>query len=285
MPYNGRMSGREYDALVLDLDGTLLDDSSRVLPASAVALTAAVERGVHVMVATGRSSLSAQPILAGLGLPLPASVFNGAGLYCPTTRRMLEERVLSKRTLTRALAYGRERELAMVLMCADRKFATAPRDAAEAAALSGMMGVQYVPRSADLAAEFVMRVTYFSGAHDSSADFARDIERVVDQPVYMTHFPLNLLPMHRASPLAVVDLHPPCRGKAEALRWLAEAHGVPAARVVAVGDASNDVPMFEAAGLSVAMSSGMDEARQAATRTIGDNNSNSIADLVHELFL
>jgi hydroxymethylpyrimidine pyrophosphatase-like HAD family hydrolase len=66
---------------------------------------------------------------------------------------------------------------------------------------------------------------------------------------------------------------------------LEETRGIAARRVVAVGDATNDVPMFRAAGLSVAMGSGMKEARDAAQRVIGDNNSHAIAELVEELFL
>jgi Cof subfamily protein (haloacid dehalogenase superfamily) len=279
------MIDRDFDALVLDLDGTLLDDSSRVLPRTHAALKEAALRGVHVMVATGRSNISAQSILAALDLESPAVVFNGAGLYCARTQRMLEERVLSNRTLERALEFGRRRDLSMVVMCADKKLATAPRDDVEAAALSGMTALQFVASAAELTAEFVIRVTYFSSAHGSSEAFAAEIERAVDQPVYMTHFPLNVLPMHRASSLAVVDLHPPCSGKAEALRVLRDTYGIPAHRVVAVGDATNDVPMFRAAGLSVAMGSGMEEARAAAQRVIGDNNSPAIAELVEELFL
>ena len=61
-------------------------------------------------------------------------------------------------------------------------------------------------------------------------------------------------------------------------------HGIPAERVLAIGDASNDVPMLEAAGLGVAMANSMGQALAAADRTIGDNNSDAIADLLEELF-
>jgi len=83
----------------------------------------------------------------------------------------------------------------------------------------------------------------------------------------------------------VVDLQPPCRGKAEALRVLEEQYGIPRERVVAVGDATNDLPMLAAAGLSVAMGDGMPEARRAASRIIGGHDSTAIAELVEELFL
>ena len=104
-------------------------------------------------------------------------------------------------------------------------------------------------------------------------------------PLYLTSFPLDALASHRTSPLQVVDVHPPCRGKAEAVRVLWEHYGIPAQRVIAIGDATNDLPMFAAAGLSVSMENGMSEARAAAQRLIGHNNSPAIAELVEELLL
>jgi hypothetical protein len=65
---------------------------------------------------------------------------------------------------------------------------------------------------------------------------------------------------------------------------LRETYGIPPERVVAVGDATNDLPMFAEAGLSVAMANAMEEARRAADRVIGDNNSTAIAELLEELF-
>ncbi len=72
-------------------------------------------------------------------------------------------------------------------------------------------------------------------------------------------------------------------------RWststLEELYGIPEHRVVAVGDATNDIPMLESAGLAVAMGDGMEEARAVAHRVIGGHDSTAIAELVDELFL
>jgi len=278
------MSTRAYDALLLDLDGTLLDDRSLVPARTAEALRAATAQGVRVMVATGRSNLSAHDVLVELGLESPAIVFNGAGLYCARRRRLLEERTLGNRTLQRTLAFAELHGHLPVVMCAERKFALAPRDAAEEAALALMTGLEIVGPEA-LAAEYVMRVTLFSRNHARSEQFAHELECAVGLPLYTTHFPLSALASHRASPLHVLDIHPPCRGKGEALRVLEESYGIPPARVVAVGDATNDIPMFERAGLSVAMENSMGEALAAAQRVIGSNNGPAIAELVEELFL
>ena len=278
------MSARDYDALLLDLDGTLLDDLGRIPGRTAEALRAASAQGVRVMVATGRSNLSAHDLLVELALEAPAIVFNGAGLYCARRQRLLEERTLSNRCLQRTLEFARALGHLPVLMCADRKLALAPRDAEEQAALALMTGLQIVSAQ-DLVAEYVMRVTLFSTRHASSEQFAAELEAAVGLPLYMTHFPLNALPSHRSSPLHVLDIHPPCRGKGEALRVLEELYEIPRARVVAVGDATNDIPMFELAGLSVAMENSMSEAKLVAQRVIGSNNGPAIAELVEELFL
>ena len=101
----------------------------------------------------------------------------------------------------------------------------------------------------------------------------------------MTHFPLAVLPRHRASAMVAVDVHAPCAGKAEALRVLAETYGIPPGRVVAVGDATNDGPMIARAGLGVAMGNAMEELKRIARRVIGHHDEGAIAALVRELFL
>lgn len=275
---------RSHDALLVDLDGTLLDDAGRIHPRTLRALRAAEESGVRVMIATGRSTISTRPVVREAGLATPALVFNGAGLWCPREERMLEERVLAPRTLARALQFGRERELLTVLMASDRKFASPPRTPLEEDALRGLLGLEVVPRE-DLGGEFIVRVTFYSETHADSEALALDVRARVDAPVYVTHFPLSWLPSHRGNRASCLDLHPPCRGKAEGLRVLWERYGIPPERVVAVGDATNDIPMFEVAGLAVAMAGSMDEALAAADRVIGPNDSDALGALVEELFL
>jgi hypothetical protein len=275
---------RAFDALLVDLDGTLVTDEDEILPGTIESLRAAQARGVRVMVSTGRSELATIPVLALLGLDSRAVVYNGCGLWCPGEQRLIEERVLSERTLERAVGFGERNGFMTVAMCAGRKHAIHPRDEVERLALRDMVGLSYV-ESEVLKQGRAIRVSFFSDRHPDSAELAREAEEYVAQPVFMTHFPLNLLAHHKDSPLTVVDVHPPCRGKAEAVRVLEEQYGIAPERVVAVGDATNDIGMFEAVGLSVCMETGMPEAIEAADRVIGGNNTGAIESLVRELFL
>lgn len=276
------MSAR-YRALVLDLDGTLITDAGTIHPRTLAALKALDARGVRVMVATGRSELGVLSVLDELGFDTPALVFNGAGLWCPREKRLLEERLLSDRVVAKCFDYVERSGLLTVLQCAGAKFSPPPRDALEASALSGLEGLRQVPFE-ELPREYVIRATFFSARHADSAALGREIEAALGQPLHLTHFPLSSLATHRTSPLSVADVQPPSRGKGEALRVLQERFGIRPEEVVAVGDADNDLEMLAGAGLGIAMGNAMPRARAVARRVIGDNNGDTLAQLVAELW-
>ena len=273
---------RDYDAIVLDLDGTLLDDSSGIPDGTLSALQAAARSGVRVMIATGRSELATIPVLEQLDFDTLAMVYNGAAVYCPRTTRLVEERVLSNRTVAQALDFAREQSLLVVTMSAGAKSSIAPRDEIERDALRGMHGLETVD-GWDLPRERLIRITFFEQSGDSQALEER-ILGAIGAPIYLTHFPLSMLVSHASSSMAVVDLHPPCRGKGEALRILEEHYGIARERVIAVGDAANDLPMIEAAGLGVAVGNAVPEVLAIADRVIGDNNSGALERLVREVW-
>ena len=56
-------------------------------------------------------------------------------------------------------------------------------------------------------------------------------------------------------------------GKADVLRWVAEAEGIPVEQTVAVGDGANDLDMLAAAGLGVAFNA-RPAVREAADTTV-----------------
>jgi Cof subfamily protein (haloacid dehalogenase superfamily) len=275
--------GRAYDAILLDLDGTLLDSSERIPPRTAGALRAARADGVVVMTVTGRSLISARPVMDELRFDAPTVLFNGCAVWCPKEERLVEERTLSNRTNRAILSWALARDAQVIVMTANEKVTHEPRHEREARNFENFYGLKFVPRE-ELFHECTIRLSVLVEDSDSER-VARELELAANEMVYVSHFPLSILPRHRTNPYSAVDAHPPCRGKAEALRVLHERYGIEPHRVVAVGDAENDVPMLRASGLGVAMGNGQGVALQAADRVIGTNDSDALAELVEELFL
>ncbi|MFN0060646.1 MAG: HAD family hydrolase [Planctomycetota bacterium] len=272
-----------YRAIVLDLDGTLVGEDGHIHPRTLAELRRIAAAGTVVMVATGRSEGSAAAVLEELGLETPAILYNGAAAYCPRKRQLLSSRTMGLELLEKILRYADECGHARVVMCAGAKYALAPRTQAEQLALNDFKQLVLVD-DAGLRRTDAIRVTLLSSEYAMPGDFEVELKRHVSEDVYLTSFPLRLLPAHRASPLTVLDIHPPCLGKAEALVLLEQCYGIAAHEVIAVGDATNDLPMLERAGLSVAMELSMPEVYAVADRVIGHCDSDTIAQLVAELF-
>ena len=72
--------------------------------------------------------------------------------------------------------------------------------------------------------------------------------------------------------------------KGEALKNLAAALNISKSEIIAAGDNYNDVSLTLAAGLSLAVSSGVDEMKQKANKVICSNNEN-VADYVYRNFI
>jgi Cof subfamily protein (haloacid dehalogenase superfamily) len=274
---------RAYDALVLDIDGTLLDDSEQLSPRTAAAIAGIRERGVQVMLATGRSHHGVRPIAAALALDLPSIVFNGAGIYDLKADRLVHSFTLPTSLVSNLISFAGERDLVPVVARAEGQYV---RKAApdEQPLLTGFVHVTQLPE-AELPRSEVLRVTLFSQHHRESSALLRDVEQALaGYPAYCTHFPLAALANFRDSDAQVVDVQPECAGKAEALKLLSERFGIPAARVVAVGDAGNDILILRAAGLGVAMGNAPPEVKAIAKRVIGTNNTTALAELIETVF-
>ncbi|MEM8713907.1 MAG: Cof-type HAD-IIB family hydrolase [Planctomycetota bacterium] len=276
---------REHDALLLDLDGTLLQSDETVHPSTRKALTEAREAGVRIMVATGRSLSSGLPVIEELGLMGPAVFFNGCAIYDVDRGKMLEERTLSNRTNERLHAWAAERDAQVIVMTAAEKLTHEPRSERERRNFEGFIGLQFAER-AELLREYTIRLSFLLECGESgSARIAAELEEAAGAPIYVSHFPLSILPRHRTNPFSAIDVHAPCRGKAEGLRFLEETYGIPPERVIAVGDADNDVPMLRAAGLGVAMEGALDEVKAEADLVIGVHDSGAIGELIRNRLL
>jgi len=211
-------------------------------------------------------------------------VLNGAAVYSRHEDRLIEHYALAEDFVEELLALSQRTSLLPVLSTHSGQYARLLREE-ERETVSGFRLLQVVPLD-QLPRREVFRLTFFSHRHASSQALHDDVVRAVpSRAAYYTHFALAALPSFRSSTAQVVDVQPQCLGKAEALRVLATRYGIPAERVVAVGDANNDLHMLRGAGLGVAMGNATVEAKAAARRVIGDNNTEALAQLIEELFL
>lgn len=242
-------------------------------------MRAAVDAGLEVWLATGRSVCATVGYYRELGLATPACCYNGAVLYCGRTERWLAHRRLDDGSLSDLIDFCIERSLFFVVFHDDWKHALPPARPEHEAFLAlleqvRVVGPGGVPRRG---------ATKLSFAADP-ADLAEFERRFAGRALYREQFPVRVIPGFESFTFVVCDLlSGDCRGKAEAVHFLAAERGVPAGEVIAVGDHVNDLPMIRAAGLGVAMGNAPERVRREAKLVIGRHDEDGVARFIEGL--
>lgn len=245
--------------VALDVDGTILHEDESIDPAVVDAVRGARDRGHEVMLATGRSWHTTQPVLLALGLsPEYVVCANGAivmrrqgevfGDEAPDYVRAHVETFDPTEVLMRIRDHLPDGRFMVELADGKRLYTAGMFDWDLANAVE--VGFD------DLLGTFATRVVVMSPDHELEEFLA-----VVDR-----------MGLHRVSYsvgwTSWLDVAPDGVNKSTALERVRAWLGAPRSRIIAVGDGRNDIEMFEwaaLAGRAVAMGQAPDEVKAAAT--------------------
>jgi HAD superfamily hydrolase (TIGR01484 family) len=252
-------------ALAIDLDGTLLGPDNEVSPRGQAAIRAAVDAGLHVVLATARWFQLAERTASHLGLTDPVIACSGAEV-----RRLTDgvdlmdvrlpagftDAVYALCDETGAITWVAEEERVLMRMAGDRP----PQLGDE---------VEMVPSLAGTAAP-APRMIMIYGPETNT--------RIVDElaPAWMeqVRFPMSVIGNHGATVLTLTGAG---ADKGVALTLACRELGIEAADVVAFGDSETDIEMFRVAGASVAMGQADDAVKAAATEVTASNAEDGVA--------
>lgn len=228
-----------YAAIVTDLDGTLLDEQHAINDFTRQMLTAAVARGIRLVIATGRHYRDVQRLTAGITLPISLISSNGArvhdsdGVLLYADNLMAAQvRVLVQPALTR--------DVLVSLYLDDHGLMQ--RDAGFAGLVSESEFGEVVHNLADYHGEGVAKVLY-CGAPERLSQIEAAIRLYFGDTLALTYSQPNYLEAMAAGV-----------NKGAALAHLLPKLGLCAADCAAFGDGLNDVEMLQSVGHPFVMS-------------------------------
>ena len=264
-----------YRLLALDIDGTLLRTDKTISPRTLAAVQAARDRGVRVVLITGRRHPAARRIVEQLGFDLDLVLHNGALIV--ENGAVLRCLPLPRALALRVAALGRACGADPVLHCGLRGEG---RLMIEGVAPSNTLLAYYLDRShpdvitvpalADALAEDPIQVM-FGGAIDA---MARVHERLAAELGASVRIDRTIYP---ATDVLFLDVLRPGVGKAEALGFLEQRWGVSADATLAIGDNWNDHEMLEAAGLGLVMGNADPEMLRLGLGVLPSNDEDGVA--------
>ena len=236
--------------LAIDIDGTLIDSRGRIPNANIVAVEAALDAGIHVVLVTGRSFPFARAIVEVLPATVTLIASNGAierTLDGHTVARRLLPRDTARQVLgrtrafrdTSALLFDREAEGHVVAESMDWEH---PHRRGYWEGRRHWIG-QVSPLE-DALTEDPIQVM-FNGDVETMRAIHASLAGLGPMAVCRTEY--------ERRDFALVDVTATTANKGYALAARAAELGIAAAQVMAIGDNLNDVQMLEFAGVPVLM--------------------------------
>jgi len=270
-----------FRIVALDLDGTALDAGSSVRPRTCAAIAAAMERGVEVVLVTGRHHVAVLPYHAQLGLRTPAICCNGTYVYDFADRRVLSGDPIGKDDARRMLAVSRRHAVhAWIYTDACMTYESANAHVRRLCAWADALPPAVRPDlrqvdSFERVIEEAGRVWKFLVSHDDPAVLDAWRSDAADSDAFSIEYSwTRRLDVVRAG-----------NTKGQRLLEWAATRGIDPREIIAFGDNHNDITMIRSAGLGVAMGNGEDDVKAVAARVIGDNSSDAIAETIERFVL
>lgn len=278
---------KDIKLVALDLDGTLFDNSSRISKRNLTAIRSITDKGIHVVISTGRP-FEGIPFdqIKGTGINY-AITANGSGIYEISTGKCLYENAMDEELVTPILNFLLTRDIHMDAFI-DGKGYTPVQCVETAQKLTVPSSIKnYIITTRtrlDNILQFIhenqlkvqkMTLNFYPAADGTLIDRETVRKFLVSNPSITTVCGgYNNLEFTRAD-----------ANKGVGLRKLAEILGVNPDATMAIGDTENDLAIIEAAGIGVAMGNATDAVKARADYVTTTNTKDGVAAAIEHFIL
>ncbi|NLZ48935.1 MAG: sugar-phosphatase [Clostridiales bacterium] len=266
-----------YKLIALDMDGTLLRKDKTISERTFNALQAARERGVKVVLSTGRPVMGIRNYLDYLGLNEDdeyAITFNGSAVQTGKSGNMLFQKFMTGKDLHRIYKLSQEHDLNI-----------------HAFDKNGRLITPKANKYTDVEAEINKIQVQVEDFNNIKYDDKIIKVMIVDEPEKLDKLEKNMPKEYSAdysimrSASIFLEFLKPGINKSIGLSVLSEHLNIAKEEIIAVGDADNDIAMIKYAGLGVAMDNAFPQVKEAADYITSSNNDDGVAEVIEKFIL
>lgn len=268
----------KHKLLVLDVDGTLLNDTQEISKRTLAALLKIQQMGVRIVLASGRPTYGLMPLVKALelsnygGFIIP---YNGCQIIKAQNGEIMFERQINPEMLPYLEKKARKNGFAIFTYRGDT-------------IITSSLDNKYIQHEALLNNLKILKEEEFSIAIDFSPCkcmlVSEDEEALIGLEQHWKKRLNGTLDTFRSEPyfLEVV----PCGiDKANSLGVLLEQLGVAREEIIAIGDGVCDVTMLQLAGMGIAMGHSQDSVKACADYVTASNEEDGVALAVEKFIL
>ncbi len=277
-----------YRLICIDMDGTLLNSSKQISEKTKITLLKAHQRGVHIVIATGRTYADAEYYASHIGLQSPIIASNGAYIQDKERHQLIYQSLLSKKLALRILDICKRYHVSP-------NFHTPNREYYASIGLIIMWNLFRLKNR--------IKQTNRGGYRKYIPGY-RQLQKIVEQEqdhivkcVVIQFINKGKLPKLRSELSRITELEIVSSGsnnieinyqgtsKGKGVEILARHYNIPREEIIAIGDNENDLSMIEYAGLGVAMGNALDVVKKKADYITDTNDNDGVAQVIDKFVL
>jgi Cof subfamily protein (haloacid dehalogenase superfamily) len=270
---NMKAPAGQISLVVSDVDGTLVTPVKQLTEASIAAAHRLHDAGIAFTIVSSRPPRGLAMLTAPLGLQQPFAAYNGATIVRPDLSP-IEEHLVPSGAARIAIDVIGKHGAGVWLFSGPQWLLTDPDGAYVGLERRTLMFEPTVVSGLDRWLDRAGKIVGVSQQFDMLTRCESSLRRALDGIASV-----------RRSQHYYLDVTHPVADKGYAARQLAAFYGVALEEVAVVGDMANDLPMFTAAGLAIAMGNASPEVKASAHFVTRSNSEDGFAAAVDQFIL
>ncbi len=263
---------------VFDLDGTLLTSENIISDTDKKTLRHLSEKGVKIIIATGRSDLQIREYVHSLGVADPVITCNGGQIINITTGEVLHRKFLRAEDAKRIIDTANKEGIDYLFYTPEYVYH----------AYSSERVKFFMAYNKTSPEEF--KVPIREASHYPATDEFSNIVKILihDDTARIPEFERRFNEKNTLTIVSsgknLIDVMPDNTTKGNGIKVLAEKLGIPVSEVAAFGDSLNDETMLRTAGFSVAMGNAENEIKEICDFVTLSNDEYGITHAIKHIF-
>lgn len=264
-----------YKLLVLDVDGTLLNDEGRISPRNKEAIRKAQDRGVKVILASGRMFFITKKYADQLNLETPLITYNGA-LIKDKEDRIISHTPVPLGITFQVISFTRKKRLHLNTYFEDTLYIEE----------ENRFSRYYQNRYGVTPCVVLDLLKFYKEKKKSPTKLLVIIEPGEMEkwfPLFQEKFSDKLY-LTQSEGRHIELLHPQV-SKVFALKKIVDLYRIKREEIIAIGDGVNDIEMIKYAGLGVAMENSSSLVKEVAEYIAPSNTKDGVAETIERFIL
>ncbi len=278
-----------YKLVVLDIDGTTLNDAEKVTKENFDAIQASIKKGVPVCLCTGRNIHNTKRVVKHLKLDTPYVCVDGTTIYDTKKDKYIKNDSIDRDVL-KEMIEEIEKEHLYIELCTDNNYvkyvktkdlekyvyAGVPNNISKKYRDYFLRGSRYVKTINNFEKWLDEGRQLIFAGEKKSVDKVKQI--IIDKNYKDLEIKDDLWPNY------VFISKKNCR-KINGVEALCEYYNIELSEVITMGDQMNDFDMIKGAGLGIAMGNAHEKIKEVAKFTTLDNNNSGVAHAINKFVL